>query len=1000
MFKYEESKEKISKLVEDFDHKKNLIKSDLYKEANVEDEFIKPLFRYLNWNISNEGIQNIANREFIVQAKGKNGKEPDYLLQTEGKPWFYIEAKHPKYDLFKEIRYIWQAYSYAYSTQSSAARFKVDFSLLTDFEEFRLFDCTYAAKPETVNNYSSLNWLYSDYVDKFKDLWNIFEKNNVKNGSLTDLYLTDQKLKANKMPPDVAFLKDLDDPSDGWRVYLAKDIKKNNNLLDSDFITRAVQIIIDRLIFLKVLSDREIEDDFLQEIIIQTKEQKNTTPLIVFDKCKETFKKLNKTYNGSIFEERREINEIILSNNALWKILTDFLPQNSRYNFKQIPVEVLGTIYEQFLGKTIKATDKRLSLEDKPEVRNAGGVFYTPQWIVDYIVKHSLNHHLKNCKSIDDLFKLKICDPTCGSGSFLLGAYNELLDWAKTYYENKNLNISSLTKAQKEHVYIDSAGNVRLTSKLRREILKNSIYGVDIDQQAVELAKTSLSLKALEGTKHDELYQEVTLFNESVLPTLTNNLKCGNSIISTDIYNNKLDIAKEEDKKLNPLSWEDEFSEVFQKGGFDVIIGNPPWGASISDTGINYLKEKYSEVIERMIDTYIYVTYRSLQLVKKDSGVVGMIIPSTFLNQSDTIKLRESLLKDRLSHIISLGQGIFGNKVLNTSTIVIFNHNHNHPNIFLSDLSKHTLLEKQEMLLSEDGERIKFKDWEDLVNTDIHKTFFVSKLKHISLLQKIQKDNLPLNEFIINNIERGVSPDIAEAFVVSNHTVKEKKLEADLLKPSISGTQIKRFKNFTIDQNIIYTDRNTQIERFPNIRDHLKGYKNQITCREVLEKKHPWYSLHRPRKLEIFQSPKIIGLTTSKRIELVFDKSDNLVVTDAMYIIHLKDNIDPILFISFMQSKVVHFCYLILNQGESRVIPQIKATKLYSLTIPDLIKISKSELGKKITETYIAIHEESNLPDHSDRKINYLKSELENLIFESYNIRDIEKDIILEIVDV
>ena len=196
MFSFDEAKAKISGLVEDFDSKIDIIKkSGSHKEANIEDEYIKPLFKYLNWNISNEGIKNIADREFIVQAKGKFGKEPDYLLQLAGKPRFYIEAKHPKHDLFKQTKYIWQAYSYAYSTQSSSERKKVDFALLTDFEEFRFFDCTFRTEPDLVNNFSVLDWKYTDFVDKFQELWDIFSREQVLRGSLDNLYLNEKKIK-------------------------------------------------------------------------------------------------------------------------------------------------------------------------------------------------------------------------------------------------------------------------------------------------------------------------------------------------------------------------------------------------------------------------------------------------------------------------------------------------------------------------------------------------------------------------------------------------------------------------------------------------------------------------------------------------------------------------------------------------------------------------------------------------------------------------------------
>ncbi len=186
MYTKEESRNKIQELTKSFEEKLGFIKtSGQYKEAQIEDEFIKPLFKYLNWNISNEGIQNPADREFIVQAKGRNGKEPDYLLQLNGKRQFYIEAKHPKYDLQKRTDYIWQAYSYSYSTQTRPKYEKVDFVLLTDFEEFRFFDCTFPVKNHAaLNNYCVMNWTFKDYIDKFDKLWDYFERENVRNGSL------------------------------------------------------------------------------------------------------------------------------------------------------------------------------------------------------------------------------------------------------------------------------------------------------------------------------------------------------------------------------------------------------------------------------------------------------------------------------------------------------------------------------------------------------------------------------------------------------------------------------------------------------------------------------------------------------------------------------------------------------------------------------------------------------------------------------------------------
>ncbi len=486
MFTKEEARIHIEKLSNDFEGKIDFIKnSGQYKEAQIEDEFIKPLFRYLNWNISNEGIQNPNEREFIVQAKGRNGKEPDYLLQLKNKPLFFIEAKHTKYNLGGKIDedtkvrtdYIWQAYSYAYSTQTKPKYEKVDFALLTDFEEFRFFDCTFPAKNHSsLNNYCVIDWTYKDYIKNFDKLWEFFERENVRIGSLEKLYINEKKIKENRIPPDKAFLKDLDDEKDGWRIKLAKDIKKYQPDFSAEFITQAVQLILDRFIFIKVLSDREIEEDIIQNLVNKIQSLKDKEEGIIYDECKDVFDALDKTYNGSTFTKRSELDSVKVSNKILLEILKDLLPENSRYNFKVIPIEILGTIYEQFLGKVVVTTDKRATIDYKPEVRKAGGVYYTPDYIVNYIVEKTVGEKLKECKKFDDLLELKICDPACGSGSFLLAAYDVLIKWTIRYYESKiqfnqgvnpSVELKGLSKEERKLVYLENDGQVRLTSKIK-----------------------------------------------------------------------------------------------------------------------------------------------------------------------------------------------------------------------------------------------------------------------------------------------------------------------------------------------------------------------------------------------------------------------------------------------------------------------------------------------------------------------------------------------------
>ena len=190
--------------------------------------------------------------------------------------------------------------------------------------------------------------------------------------------------------------------------------------------------------------------------------------------------------------------------------------------FLYIPSDILGQVYERFLGKVIRLTaGHQAKVEEKPEVRKAGGVYYTPTYIVDYIVKNTVGKLVEN-KSPKDVASLKIVDPACGSGTFLLGAYQYLLDWHLNWYTERK---TSRKNGRKTMPLSRLANGYRLSTAKKKEILLNNIYGVDIDAQAVEVTKLSLLLKVLENASG-----QLSLGMERVLPDLGNNIKCGNSL--------------------------------------------------------------------------------------------------------------------------------------------------------------------------------------------------------------------------------------------------------------------------------------------------------------------------------------------------------------------------------------------------------------------------------------------------------------------------------------
>jgi len=289
-------------------------------------------------------------------------------------------------------------------------------------------------------------------------------------------------------------------------------------------------------------------------------------------------------------------------------------------------------------------------VEDKPEVKKAGGVYYTPTYIVDYIVKNTVGKLLEG-KAPRQVAKLRILDPACGSGSFLLGAYQTLLDWHLKWYQEHDPEKHA--KGKNPRLYRTAApspsgrgegeGAWRLTTAEKKRILLNNIYGVDIDPQAVEVTKLSLLLKVLEGENAETLVKHLKLFHDRALPDLGDNIKCGNSLIGPDFYEEEqLSLLDDEERyRINAFDWEAEFPEIMQAGGFDVVIGNPPWGAALNSEARKYLSSCFSQVAD--YESSQYFLMKSIELAKQN-GSIGFIIPNTFALNVYARKAREAVL--------------------------------------------------------------------------------------------------------------------------------------------------------------------------------------------------------------------------------------------------------------------------------------------------------------------------------------------------------------------
>lgn len=664
----EEAKATIQKLVTRFsEHRKDYHLAD-YNEQKTRQDFINPFFKALGWDIDNEKGDSEAYREVIyedkVVVKGK-AKAPDYGFRLSGsgkKRLFYVEAKKPSVPLKTNKESAYQLRRYGSSAQAHV-------SILTNFEDFIIYDCSKVPNLNDATTVARLKHIgFEDYIKEFDFIYDIFSHEAVTKGRF-DQFVQTSASKKGTDTLDKRFVQSLDQ----WRKYLATSIAVNNKKINDEELNFAVQQTIDRLIFLRFCEDRSVEPyGQLQKAVSKGDAYKN-----LFD----LFKQADDKYNSGLFDfEKDKITPTLKVDNKVIKIVIDelYYPK-CNYEFSVMPVEILGNAYEQFLGKVIRITPARgVKIEEKPEVRKAGGVFYTPQYIVEYIVKNTVGE-LIDGKTPKEIEKIKIVDPACGSGSFLLGAFEYLLNYHANWY-HKNLSAPQIKKGD----VVTPQGT--LTAHEKKRILLNNIYGVDLDANAVEVSKLSLLLKCMEGETEASIKQQVTMFHERVLPDLDNNIKDGNSLIDTDIYDSEMDFGAE--KRIKPFSWKKGFPSIFKQNGFDIVIGNPPWvdlkGHPAEQT--TYFFKSYKTANNR-INLYALFIEKSLKLLNT-TGKFGFIIPNSLLYQSSYELLRKLILDNwNIEKLIRLPDNVFQGVKAET-LIISLGHENKKTEVLLFDRDK------------------------------------------------------------------------------------------------------------------------------------------------------------------------------------------------------------------------------------------------------------------------------------------------------------------------
>lgn len=662
---------------------------------------IKPSLNYnLATEIKNEGNQKKADGAIFVNDKVvgvielKDHKTPD-LSQIEAQAFGY-KNKH------KEAVYV------AVSNYEKL-RFYIDNAV--DYEEFDLFHLT---------------------RNDFARLWICLAYENIKNNlpkQIKSASLTNEEQITNALYKDYS----------NFKRDLFEDILKNNPTDDTEhkiLLFKKTQKLLDRLLFIFFAEDRGLlPPNSIMMVINQWEKLKELDEYQPFyNRLKKYFGYMNTgfqgknyevfAYNGGLFKPDEVLDGLNISDD----ILKNYCKKIADYDFaSDVDVNILGHIFENSLTEIEEITTK-LQQGEAPTIskRKKDGVFYTPQYITKYIVENTVGKLCKEKKAelgikeeeyfadkkrqvatkktlvgkLDAyrewLLQISICDPACGSGAFLNAALNFLIA---------------------EHKLIDEmsakvAGESIVFPNVENSILENNLYGVDINEESVEIAKLSLWLRTAKPHRK--------------LNSLNNNIKCGNSLID--------DPAIAGDKAFN---WQNEFPKVFEKGGFDVVIGNPPYGATFNQQEKKYITNIYKSYRYKY-ESYIYFIEKAIGLVK-ENGIIEYITPQLWLSLDEASIIRSIVLQYDLQTIRFYGEDAFPDAVVNTCSYKIQKRKPN-DELVICDVS--------------DKERTVSKN--DIVEKQSLKINFRLDVCQLKILEKIRSNNIQLSD--LGTIIQGITP--------------------------------------------------------------------------------------------------------------------------------------------------------------------------------------------------------------------------------------------------
>lgn len=930
-----------------------------------------------NWNLRFENKTELDSKKAdgaLGFFKIKEGKEEKKDVRV------VIEIKDAKTALDKPQNRagfkgsaVEQAFMYAAKSGE-----KCKWIIVSNFLEIRLYQAN------DMNRYERFDVLALNDEHEFLRFYYLLSKGQLfleKTASHIDILLQ------NRQEKEKTITKEFYENYQYLREVFLQHLKLHNPQINPYDLLQYAQTIIDRIIFVSVIKDYDlIQYDVLPRIeeISEKSWNRHNNELwyqlvLFFDALDKGFPKRIHQLNGGLFRKNPKIDNLVIKDVFLKKLL-----RLNDYDFESdLSVNILGHIFEQSITdiERIKQelienknfeyseTDDEITYKSpilETNKRKKEGIFYTPEQITRYIVSnaigswlekkkeeigiHSLSEfpetdkekeiHIKLWKTYRTvLSKVKILDPACGSGAFLTQAFDFLLK-----EQTMVLDVLTKLKEKKQEVKINGLFRKALTEKdekliqIKKSIVNNNLFGVDLNYESVEITKLGLWLKS--ASKNDEL------------ALLDNNIKCGNSLINDTSVTEKA------------FDWHTEFNDILKNGGFDIIVGNPPYvrQENLSKTEKQYLAENYKNTGNTSADLYVYFYEKSFEVLK-ENGFLGFITPNKWFKTKYGTELRAYLKQFKINKIIDFFElRVFEDAATDTQIIILENRKETTPfNYYpVTDLNDFEEFE-------ENASNFIIQPIEVNPNDFNGSEWIFASQENYKILKRMYENSISLQEYTKDGIEYGIKTGLNKAFIIDKETknkiIAQDRKSNELIKPYAVPVNIQKY--FIEDKDeyfFINTGYDIEIspQNYSGIYNHLKQFDKELEKRH--DKGKTKYNLRACDYYDKFEQPKIIYIRTAVEHHFYYD-TEKFFVNDSCYIISGADK-----FLSlWLNSPAFEFFkrlnFVAYGNPEKRGRCKLDYNKMTDVPIPIISENKKNEfelMYDKLFDLTQKLHKQKN----------------------------------------